>query len=143
MSTYEIIQKAHSGWAYLVLLFLAIAIVSAFIGLVSRSEFTSGNRKLGLFALVFTHIQLVIGLVLYFISPYGKAVLGQMKNPALRLTSLEHPLINIIAIILITVGWSRHKKLTTSNGKFKSFAIFYSIGLALILSRLPWKMWLN
>jgi uncharacterized membrane protein len=143
MSTYEIIQKAHSGWAYLVLIFLVIAIVSAFIGLVSRSEFTSGNRKLGLFALVSTHIQLVIGLVLYFISPYGKAVLGQMKNPALRLTSLEHPLINIIAIILITVGWSRHKKRTTSKGKFKSFAIFYSIGLALILSRLPWNMWLN
>jgi len=143
MTTYEIIQKAHSGWAYLVLLFLAIAIVNAFIGLASRSEFTGKDRKLGLFGLLFTHIQLVIGLILYFISPLGKAVLGQMKDPALRLTSLEHPLINIIAIVLITVGWSRHKKLTTSKAKFKSFAIFYSIGLVLILSRLPWNMWLN
>jgi uncharacterized protein YacL len=143
MSTYEVIQKAHSGWAYLVLLFLAIAIVNACIGLASRSEFTAKDRKLALFALLFTHIQLVIGLVIYFISPLGKAVLGQMKDPALRLTSVEHPVINIIAIVLITIGWSRHKKLTTSKAKFKSFAIFYSIGLVLILWRLPWKMWFN
>jgi hypothetical protein len=66
-----------------------------------------------------------------------------MKDPTLRLTSLEHPLINIIAIVLITIGWSKHKKLTTSNAQFKTFAVFYTIGLLLILSRIPYKMWLN
>jgi hypothetical protein len=143
MSFYEIIQKAHSGLAYLVLVVLIIAVINAFIGLASKSGFTNKDRKIGLFALIFTHIQLLIGLVLYFISPLGKAVLGQISNPALRLTALEHPLINIIAIVLITIGWSRHKKLATSSTKFKSFAVFYSIGLVLILSRIPWKMWLN
>jgi hypothetical protein len=44
-----------------------------------------------------------------------------MSNKALRLTSLEHPLINIIAIALITIGWAKHKKLTTSASKFKAF----------------------
>lgn len=143
MSTYEIIQKAHSGWAYLVLLLLSIAVVSAILGFTSKKEFTSGDRKIALFALIFTHIQLVFGLIVYFISPLGKAVLGEMKDPALRLTSLEHPLINIIAIIFITIGWSRHKKLTVSTSKFKNFMVFYGIGLVLILSRIPWKMWLN
>jgi NADH:ubiquinone oxidoreductase subunit 2 (subunit N) len=143
MTTYEIIQKAHSGWAYLVLAFLLIAVINAFVGLSFKNEFTGKDKKIALFALIFTHIQLVFGLVLYFVSPVGKAVLGEMKDPTLRLTSLEHPLINIIAIILITVGWSKHKKQTTSNAKFKSFAIFYTIGLILILSRIPWKMWLN
>lgn len=140
---YEFIQKAHSGWAYLVIAFLAIAVINAFIGLSSKKEFTATDRKLALFALIFTHIQLLIGLILYFVSPLGKAVLGQMKDPALRLTSLEHPLINIIAIILITIGWSKHKKLMDSSAKFKTFAVFYSIGLVLILSRIPWKMWFN
>ena len=143
MSTYEIIQKAHSGWAYLALIFLAIAVINAVIGLNSKSEFTKKDRMLGLFGLIFSHIQLLFGLVLYFVSPLGKAVLGQMKDPALRLTSLEHPLINIIAIALITIGWSKHKKLTTSHAKFKTFTIFYALGLILILSRIPWKMWLN
>ena len=143
MTTYEIIQKAHSGWAYLVLAFLLIAVINAFIGLSSKKEFSGKDRKIALFALIFTHVQLLFGLILYFVSPVGKAALGQMKDPALRLTSLEHPLINIIAIVLITIGWSKHKKLTTSNAKFKTFAVFYTIGLILILSRIPWKMWLN
>jgi len=140
---YNFIQKFHSGWAYLVLLILVIAVVNAIIGLMGKKEFTGKDRKIGLFALIFTHTQLLIGLILYFVSPLGKAALGQMSNEALRLTSLEHPLINIIAIVLITIGWSKHKKGTTSESKFKTFAIFYGLGLVLILSRLPWNLWLQ
>jgi hypothetical protein len=81
-------------------------------------------------------------LILYFVSPLGFASLGQMADKALRLTSLEHPLINIIAVTLITVGWSKHKKLTISSPKFTTFTIFYGLGLVLILSRIPWSMWL-
>ena len=65
-----------------------------------------------------------------------------MKDSTLRLYALEHPLINIIAIVLITIGWSKHKKATDSKSKFKKFAIFYTLGLVLILSRLPWKVWM-
>src|SRR3546814_8729542 len=50
-----------------------------------------------------------------------------------RLLALEHPLINIIAVVLITIGFSRHKKQTADASKFKSIAIFYAIGLVLIL----------
>ncbi|KVV13295.1 hypothetical protein ACRASX_04185 [Flavobacterium sp. TMP13] len=139
---YEFIQKMHSGWAYLVLLLLVVAVVNALIGFFSKKEFTAKDRKIGLFGLIVTHIQLLIGIVLYFVSPFGKAAFGQMSDAALRLTSLEHPLINIIGIALITIGWSKHKKLLTSEAKFKTFAIFYGIGLLLILSRLPWNLWL-
>ncbi len=139
---YEFIQKAHSGIAYLALLLLVIAVVNSFIGHFFKKEFTNTDRKIALFGLIGTHTQLLIGLVLYFVSPLGFSVLGQMSNKALRLTSLEHPLINIIAIVLITIGWSKHKKLTTSMSKFKTFSIFYGLGLLLILSRIPWKLWL-
>jgi hypothetical protein len=138
---YEFIQKFHSGWAYLALLLLVVAVVNSFIGMSSKKEFTSKDRKIALLGLIGTHTQLLIGLILYFVSPLGFASLGQMSDKALRLTSLEHPLINIIAITLITMGWSKHKKLTTSESKFKTFSIFYGLGLLLILSRIPWKMW--
>lgn len=138
---YTFIQKFHSGWAYLALLFLVIAVVNAFVGLASKKEFTAKDRKIALFGLIGVHTQLLVGLILYFVSPLGFASLGQMADKALRLTSLEHPLINIIAIALITVGWSKHKKLTTSESKFKTFSIFYGLGLLLILSRIPWSMW--
>ena len=66
-----------------------------------------------------------------------------MKDAAMRLTSLEHPLVNIIALAVITIGWSKHKKEESNNGKFKKIAVFYTIGLVLILSRLPWANWFN
>lgn len=140
---YEFIQKFHSGWAYLALLLLVIAVINAFIGLVSKKEFTAKDRKIAIFGLIGTHTQLLVGLILYFVSPLGLESLGQMSDKMLRLTSLEHPLINIIAITLITIGWSKHKKLTTSESKFKTFAIFYGLGLVLILSRIPWSLWLQ
>ena len=138
---YHFIQKLHSGWAYLALLLLLIAVINAVLGLTSKKDFTVKDRKIALFALIGTHTQLLIGLILYFVSPLGKDSLGQMSNAALRLTSLEHPLINLIAIVLITIGWSKHKKLINSEAKFKTFAIFYGLGLVLILSRIPWNLW--
>jgi len=139
---YNFVQKFHSGWAYLALLLLVFAVVNSFFGVNSKKEFTAKDRKIALFGLIATHIQLVVGLILYFVSPNGLKSLGNMKDAAIRLTSLEHPLINIIAIILITIGWSKHKKATTSSAKFKSIAVFFGLGLLLILLRIPWSMWL-
>ena len=138
---YNFIQKIHSGWAYLALLLLVIAVVNAVIGLTSKKEFNSNDRKFSLFGMITIHIQLVIGLILYFTSPLGLASFGQMSDKFLRLTSLEHPLTNIIAIILITIGWSKHKKAIESRVKFKFIAVFYGLGLLLILSRIPWSLW--
>lgn len=138
---YTILQKFHSGWAYIALLVLVIAVVNAIIGMSSKKEFTAKDRKIALFGLIGIHVQLLIGLILYFVSPLGLASFGQMADKALRLTSLEHPLLNLIAIVLITMGWSKHKKLVTSESKFKTFTIFYGLGLVLILSRIPWSLW--
>ena len=138
---YEIIQKAHSGWAYLVLITLLVAFVNSLMKRTSQKEFTPQDKAISLFALIATHMQLVLGLLVYFVSPFGLAAFGQMSDKTLRLTSLEHPLVNIIAIVLITIGWVKHKKAADSQSKFKSIALFYGLGLLLILSRIPWSMW--
>ena len=39
--------------------------------------------------------------------------------------------------------WSNHKKKESDNGKFKKLPVFYTLGLVLILSRLPWANWFN
>lgn len=140
---YNFIQKFHSGWAYLALLLLFIAAANSLYGHLSKKEFTPKDRKIALFALIAIHIQFLVGLILYFVSPNGLGSLGEMKNSALRLTSLEHPLLNLIAIALITIGWSKHKKAQTSELKFKPLGFLYSIGLVLILIKLPWSSWLS
>jgi len=140
MNSYDILKHFHKGWAYLALLLLVVAVVNAIIGVASKKEFTAKDRKIALFGLIGSHVQLLVGLVLYFVSPLGLAGFS-MKVAEARLTSLEHPLINVIALVLITIGWSKHKKAATSGLKFQSFAVFYTIGLFLILLRIPWHLW--
>lgn len=144
----ELLQNVHSYLAYIVLAILFLAVANAITGLVGNRMFTLGkDYRLSLFALILSHIQLVIGLVVYYFSASGLNALTNVSmgnmTPAARLLALEHPLINIIAIILITIGWSRHKKFMEGNKKFKSIAIFYGLGLILILSRIPWAQWFN
>lgn len=68
--------------------------------------------------------------------------MGGMSS-AERLLALEHPFIGIIAIALITIGWSKHKKQETDKKAFGKIALFYGLGLLCILSRLPWSQWLS
>jgi cytochrome bd-type quinol oxidase subunit 2 len=138
----------HSYWAFAVLVLLLLATVNAFIGLSSKRAFLPKDRQISMLALIFTHVQFVIGLVLLFVSAKMDAAKqlgmgGVMKNPELRKLLVEHPAINLIAIILITIGWSTHKRAEDSTVKFKKIAIFYAIGLVLLLSRIPWGQWLS
>jgi hypothetical protein len=142
------ILELHSYWAFAVLVFLILAILNAFIGLSSKRAFLPKDRQISMLALIFTHVQFVIGLVLLFVSAKMDAAKqlgmgGVMKNPELRKLLVEHPSINLIAIILITVGWSTHKRAEDSTVKFKKIAIFYAIGLVLLLCRIPWDQWLS
>ena len=139
------LQHAYSYIAFVALILLIVASINAIIGMSSNKEFKDGDRKLSLFALIFTHTQLLIGIILYFVSQKGFEMLtsgNAMGNKELRLVALEHPLINIIAVVLITIGWSRHKKMTTDKAKFKSIGIMFALGTILILSRIPWSAWL-
>ena len=145
---YGWLQGLHSYFAYVVLAILIFAVINAVLGLVRKRDFSfQKDLRLSLFTLILSHLMLLVGLVVYFISPSGLEAIrslgvGGLNAPA-RLLALEHPLMNIIAIALITIGWSRHKKFVESNKKFKSIAIFYGLGLLLILSRIPWGPWLN
>jgi len=145
---YEIIQVVHSYLAYIVLALLFLAVANAITGWMSNRMFTmEKDLRLSLFTLILSHIQLLVGLILFFISPSGLKAIQTLGmgglNSASRLLAVEHPFINIIAIVLITIGWSRHKKFMEGRKKFKSIAIFYGIGLVLILSRIPWGQWFN
>lgn len=137
---YPFIRDAHAITGLLVFVFLLAAFINAIGGFSGNKEFSPKDRKLSLLALIFTHIQFIIGLVIWFLSPLGKSALGSMSDATMRLTAMEHPFVNLIAIVLITVGWSKHKKKTDSKSKFKMFLIFYGIGILLLLSRIPWDL---
>ena len=142
---YEIFQLIHKALFFVVMLLGLAVLVRAAMGLSGKMVFAETDRKLGLFFLISNHTQLLIGLVLYlFLSPFGlNAITGLgmaevMKNPEYRQIAVEHVTTNIIAIILITIGYSKNKKAIDSAVKHKNALIFYGLGLVLLLSRIPW-----
>jgi heme A synthase len=145
---YNTVKLMHSYWAYLVLIILIIATVNALIKTFGDKEYDPKDFRISLFTLIVTHIQLLIGIILYFVSPRLEAFSelgmgGVMKDAVYRLYLVEHPLISIIVVALITIGYSKHKKKLTSKAKLKTIAIFYSVALLLMLSRIPWSAWLS
>ncbi len=144
----EIVKNLHSYLAYVALAILFLAVANAIMGLVGKKMFTmEKDLRLSLFAMILIHTQLLVGLVLYFLSAKGLNAIQELGmgglNAASRLIAVEHPFINIIAVVLITIGWSRHKKFMEADKKFKSIAMFYGLGLVLVLSRIPWNAWLG
>lgn len=141
-------KMIHSYWAYLVLLILIIAVFNAIIGFTSKKEFKAKDLRISLFALITAHIQLILGFIAYYFSVYYETMknigTGEvMKNSELRKPLIEHPLLILIAIALITIGFSKHKKKSDDAAKFKTIAIFYTIALILILAVIPWNLWFS
>ena len=140
------IKTIHSYWAYLAVLLIILAFVNALIGLTKNKEFSDKDLRISLFTLIVVHIQLILGFIVYYVSPYYESMreIGMgatMKDAGIRLYTVEHPLMMILAIVLITIGFSKHKKQTTDKGKFKTLTIFYGLGLLFVLSRIPWSHW--
>ncbi len=132
----------HSALRYVVLALLIITIAKAFIGWFGKKDYTTGDNKLSLFTFISAHTQLLIGLILYGISPVVKAgmadMAASMKDPIMRFWTVEHALSMIVAIIIITLGRVMSKKATTDAAKHRRIAIYYLLALILIFSAIPW-----
>jgi uncharacterized membrane protein (DUF485 family) len=136
---YSALKHAHSGLRWLVLLLLLAAIFNAFQKMRSGAKYEDVDKRLSLFALISVHLQLVIGLVLYFgYSPLVSFAEGFMKDSVLRFYTIEHLSLMLIAIAVITVGYSRAKRRADDVAKFKTTFNLYLIGLILILLAIPW-----
>ena len=131
----------HRTIAYAALILIFLAMIKSLYGFLNGKEFTEGDRKLGLFSMIAAHLQLTIGLIL-LVMAFATSKFGDMasimKNADLRFLAIEHPITMIIGVGLITVGYIKAKKGVDSKVRFKSMALFFILGLAAILSRVPW-----
>lgn len=135
---YENLQGVHSYWAYLVVLLLILITVITFVKALKKAEADSNTKRIGFFTVMTVHLQLVFGGILYFISPMVIFGSETMKTSELRLYALEHPLMMLLGIILITLA---NIKLKKANTVTMNIPILFLIGLGLILSRIPYDIW--
>ncbi|HRP89318.1 MAG TPA: hypothetical protein PKX92_04720 [Edaphocola sp.] len=135
----------HSTLRYLIVIIAIWAIIKAMSGMGGGKSFTKGDQKPGLFFLICMDLQLVIGLVLYFMGNWGYKLISNggmgevMKNSTSRFFAMEHAVGMIIALILVHIGYAASKKASnTDQQKFKKSFWMYLIGFLLILAFVPW-----
>ena len=137
---YNGLLHAHSGLRWIALGLILFAIINA-VRSQSSGEYAKKDKMLNLFAMVFLHIQLLIGFVLFFINERGRVNYSDelMSNPLFRFFGMEHILGMVIAIAVITIGRSKaEKKMRGSRNKHRKIMVSYTIGLILILASIPW-----
>lgn len=130
---YNALLGAHSGLRWLLVISLVIALIKATIGWLGNKKYTKIDNVVALALVSFTHIMAILGLVLYFVSPSVTWTKETMGDAFSRFWSMEHGLIMLIVVVLITIGRVKSKKATTDLLKHKKGAIFYIISFVLVL----------
>jgi hypothetical protein len=136
---YNILEHAHSGLRWIVLGLMIVAIANAFTG----KTYEKKHKMINLFAMISLHTQLLIGLILYFISPNVQFTEGWMKNALLRFYGMEHLVGMLAAIIIVTIGRKMAEKQSDDLAKHAKIKVWYTIGLLLILAFIPWPFRAN
>ncbi|MCG6185884.1 hypothetical protein [Maribellus maritimus] len=141
---YTGLLHTHNMFRWLVLLALVLAIVLAYAGWFGKRDWKKTDNLTGLLLVIFMDVQFLVGIILYaFVSPLTKAAFADfgaaMSNPDLRFYAVEHILMMIIALAIVHIGRSKSKKAVSPSKKHRLAAIFYTIGLILILAAIPWN----
>lgn len=131
----------HSLLRWIALVLIVVSIIKFFSSAAGNKPFTSGDKKLGLFTLIAFHLQLVIGLLLYFMNNWHKSfndMASTMSDTWTRFYAVEHTLGMIIAIIFVTIGYSSAKRTSVDRKKFKKMAWWFLISLVIVIVSIPW-----
>jgi len=128
------IVTLHSLNRFILLALLLVVIVRTFLGWQKKSAYTSTDNKLSLFLFISTHTQLLLGLILYFISEKVSFSSMAMKIPGIRYYTVEHITGMLLAIILISVARISAKKLSSGTAKHQRMFIFNAAALVIIVA---------
>lgn len=141
---YSYVKDAHNIIGIAVLLILLGVLIIALFNLLQKKPFDKTSKAAARLGLIAVHLQILFGLILYFVSPFGFGNFSgeAMKETIPRFYLVEHPIGMILAAVLITIGFSRAKKQNFSDAKkFKQIIIFYGIGFIIISKFIPWFVW--
>lgn len=139
---YETLTFYHTLMRWLVLAGLLFAIYRAFKGYRSKTAFTQTDNAVRHWTATIAHIQLLIGMVLYFQSPIVQYFWANRKeaihNTDITFFSLIHITLMLTAIVIITIGSALTKRKSADTEKFKTMLVWFSIALLIIFIAIPW-----
>ncbi len=140
---YSFLLALHSLIRWLVLASLLYSMLIAYRGWLYQKPYTKGDGMIRSVTTTIAHIQLVIGVWLYFVSPVVSYFLhnfsAAVRQREIRFFGMEHITMMIIAITVLTIGSVKAKRKHTDQQKFKTMAIWFTVALVIILSSVPWS----
>ncbi|MDO5510321.1 MAG: hypothetical protein Q4F57_06470 [Weeksellaceae bacterium] len=131
----------HSGWAYVVVLLTLVLLVMVLMSFFSKKPVTAGLRKISFYTTLAFHIQFLVGIGLYLVSPIvqNSWQAGTAMQTGPRLYTLEHPLMMFTAVILITIANAQIKRATV----LRPATLIFLVLALLCFYMIPWTAWLN
>jgi membrane protein DedA with SNARE-associated domain len=139
---YLFLKDTHSLLRWIVILACLWALLRVWSGFFGRSDWTRKDQMAGLIFTSLLNLQLVLGVILYGISPITRSAMmnfaAAMKDSMLRFYAVEHLAGMLLAVVIAQVGYSTSKRAGTDREKFLRAAIAYSIAALLILGSIPW-----
>ncbi|GAA4807767.1 hypothetical protein GCM10023231_41250 [Olivibacter ginsenosidimutans] len=140
---YPALLAMHSLVRWLVLTSLLLSLIRAYAGWLHKKRFSHVDHILRHWTATFTHIQLVLGLTLYTISPFVDYFIHHFPEAVhlreVRFFGMEHSLMMFIAVTLVTIGSMKAKRAKEDSKKFKLMAIWFSVALLIIFLSIPWQ----
>ena len=140
---YDAALVLHSLLRWVVLLLGLLAIARAISGRAGRRPWTGADERAGRFFTSALDLQMLIGLILYFVlSPITGAGIrdigAAMKNDGLRFWTVEHLIGMVIGITLAHIGRGRISKTTDAARRHRTALVFFTLALIVILLSIPW-----
>jgi L-asparagine transporter-like permease len=138
---YNFLLGVHNLLRWIILLLLLLNLVRHFAAI--NRPFASIDKKLGLWLMIFAHIQLVIGLYQWFAGAWGLQNFENngaavMQNSTERFFAVEHTVSMIIAVVLITIARGIYRKPLNDSKKHRRCILLYTLALLIILAMIPW-----
>jgi heme A synthase len=132
----------HSITRWLVLLTLVYTIYKAYTGYVNNGTFTKTDNSWRHWTATISHIQLVLGMLVYTQSPTAKFSFnaighnGHMREPFFF--GVLHLILMLTAIVVLTIGSAMAKRKPTDREKFRTILVWFGLALFIILIAIPW-----
>lgn len=140
---YSFLLATHSLIRWLVLVSFLYSIFTAWRGWLFKKPFTKADGMIRTVTTTIAHVQLVMGVWLYCVSPVVSYFLhnfsAAVHERQLRFFGMEHITMMVIAITVLTIGSAKVKRKRTDREKFKTMAIWFTFALVIILSSIPWS----
>ena len=144
MNAYSILLHAHSGFRWLVLLMVVVAVLKSLFGMIGNGQYAKFDKVWASAFVGFMDIQFLLGILLYFLSPivqsaWGAGMGNMMADSTLRFWGMEHLVVMILAIAAAHIGKVKAKKASSHASKFRAQLVFFGVSLALMLFGIPWE----